>query len=92
MRACYRKADEGYHNKAVATRVQSADPTIFASIVPQHILANVYPLPQRSWNSYRANEAKFIYHLAGEDAAHKTLHIKNHLGGKHGHNHQQLRP
>jgi hypothetical protein len=92
MRACYRKADEGYHNKAVAVRVQSADPTIFASIVPQHILANVYPLPQRSWNSYRANEAKFIYHLAGEDAAHKTLHIKNHLGGKHGHNHQHLRP
>jgi hypothetical protein len=88
MKSCYSKTDAGYQHPEIATRIRSADLSVFKKVIPAEVLPNTLPLPQIWWNVYTPEEARFVYHLAGEDSAHKAFHIKKFLSGPH-HSHPQ---
>ena len=69
--ACFDRVDLGFdramirENKPIKKRIVTADPTIYAQMIPPHILAHLTPFRQAAFQAYTEEAANFVFHLPG---------------------------
>ena len=69
--ACFDRVDLGYdrasfrENKGVKRRICAADSSIYAQMIPSHILAHLTPFRQAAFQAYTEETASFVFHLPG---------------------------